>query len=427
MMRVLRREPSWEHLQTRMGVVVTGNNDPLVLGGLPVADALTSSLPQLVREVVAALADHISVYASLPREQLDGDIAVVVERSLKMFRAVLRSRCQPTEQELAGLRESAARRAEEGVPIDAVLTAYHLGARVCAEWLQRDARPDEIADLLAVQQLTIAFLERVSAAVAAGYFEERRTMFGDEHSARQSLLTDLLEGEPAEAAAQRACIRLPCWYLILQLAIEEDPDEADGSVNTSVVLRRRLRRLRVELERQSSEPVLSMLTADGGIVLIPQSQVDWPRSAKLVQSLASIGGTPVTAGAVATEPAQVAAGAVLAKEILGVARAFGRPPGLYQLADLLVEYQLTRPSAAREQLARLLDPVSADPDLVTTLRTFLDCGHNRQRAARLMHVHPNTVDYRLRKIAQLTGLDATRPQDLPRIVAALAARDSVPS
>jgi DNA-binding PucR family transcriptional regulator len=88
---------------------------------------------------------------------------------------------------------------------------------------------------------------------------------------------------------------------------------------------------------------------------------------------------------------------------------------------VLVEYQLTRPSAARARLAGLLDPI--DADLLSTLRAYVDNGLSRQRAARLLHVHPNTVDYRLRKIAVQTGLDATRPADLPRIAAALAARD----
>jgi DNA-binding PucR family transcriptional regulator len=39
-------------------------------------------------------------------------------------------------------------------------------------------------------------------------------------------------------------------------------------------------------------------------------------------------------------------------------------------------------------------------------------------------VHPNTVNYRLRKVASLTGLDASAAADLPRVSAALAALDA---
>ncbi|MFB6553949.1 helix-turn-helix domain-containing protein [Streptomyces sp. NPDC056405] len=37
-------------------------------------------------------------------------------------------------------------------------------------------------------------------------------------------------------------------------------------------------------------------------------------------------------------------------------------------------------------------------------------------------MHPNTVHYRLRRIADLTGLDASRPADLPTLHAALTCR-----
>lgn len=371
------------------------DDNTLVLGGRALSDRLTSTLPGLTREVVAAL-------------QFEGDISRTVQKALKTFCRVLTTRAQPTDKELAWVRESAARRAEEGLPIEVVLTAYHVGASLCADLLQREAKPEDVADLLTVQRLLLGFLQRITASVAAGYFEQRRTMFGDEHDARQALLTALLDGDPPGPAAVRAGIRLPAWYVVLHLSISEPA-------------RRRLRRLRVELEHACVEPVLSMLSEAGGVVLLPTSTVDWKRVARLVERLQSASGTGIVAGAAETEPAGVSAAAGLAREVVGVARAVGRPPGLYRLDDLLVEYQLTRPSAARVRLAGLLDPI--DPDLLATLRAYVDNGLSRQRSARMLHVHPNTVDYRLRKIAVQTGLDATRPADLPRIAAALAARD----
>jgi len=38
-----------------------------------------------------------------------------------------------------------------------------------------------------------------------------------------------------------------------------------------------------------------------------------------------------------------------------------------------------------------------------------------------LHVHPNTIDNRLRKIASLTSLDPAKTSDLQRIGAAIAA------
>jgi hypothetical protein len=55
-----------------------------------------------------------------------------------------------------------------------------------------------------------------------------------------------------------------------------------------------------------------------------------------------------------------------------------------------------------------LDP--ADPfhrDLVTTALSFLDRGQRLDRTATALHLHPNTVRYRLRRLHELTGFNDT--------------------
>jgi hypothetical protein len=236
-----------------------------------------------------------------------------------MFCRVLDTRRQPAEDDLAWVRESAARRAEESMPIEVVLTAYHVGAAICIDRLQREAQPADVADLLAVHHLLLGYLQRLTAAVAAGYFEQRRTMFGDEHGARHALLTALLDGEAAQPAAERAGIRLPAWYVVLHLVIGQ-------RAASPIAAKRHLRRLRVELEHAASDPVLSMLSTARGPVLVPMSTVDWDRVARLVQRLQTAGDALVTAGAAAAEPVAVQAAAGLAREIVAVARAVGRAP-----------------------------------------------------------------------------------------------------
>lgn len=78
--------------------------------------------------------------------------------------------------------------------------------------------------------------------------------------------------------------------------------------------------------------------------------------------------------------------------------------------------------ARRELLSALLDPLQDNPDLLPTLELYLAEGLNRRRTAALLHVHPNTVDYRPRRIVALTGLDPGNPGDLQHIGAAFAAR-----
>jgi hypothetical protein len=93
--------------------------------------------------------------------------------------------------------------------------------------------------------------------------------------------------------------------------------------------------------------------------------------------------------------------------------------------DLLPERALAGdPVAHRTLVARVVGPVAAaGGELLTTLAAFLESGGTLEACARALFVHPNTVRYRLRRVADLTGLRATQPRDaLVLRIAVLAAR-----
>ncbi|MFB7467340.1 PucR family transcriptional regulator [Streptomyces sp. NPDC056224] len=401
-------------------------------GGIPVHKRLLDAAAALAPAVMAQLVEQLPPYGALPSEQLRGEITQAVDRGIRTFVEVLRTGELPGEAALAKIRESSARRADEGVPLEAVVGAYHFGAERCGAQVLSAAEPGDLSDLLLVQRQLLGYLRLVSCAVAAGYVQERQAALGDEQVARQSLLSRLLEGGDPQAAADRAGIRLPPCYLVLRITMGQHPDELRPGVNHSVAARRKLRRLRDELQRQTPGVPLSVLSGDGGLVLIPYEtpaadfgRADRDRLSRLVEELGRICGAELLVAAAAAAPDGVADAARLVGEIREVARASGRGPGLYLLDDVLLEYQLSRPSPASSALAALLDPLAARPELLDTLRTFLACGIDRRQAAARLQVHPNTVDYRLRSATKLTGLDAARGADQLTLRAALAAHDAV--
>nr|WP_202524249.1 helix-turn-helix domain-containing protein [Kitasatospora sp. SID7827] len=402
-------------------------------GGRPVHLRLLALAPALAGEVMVRLLDRLPAYHALPPEQLRGEITRQVERGIRAFVEVMRTGVLPGEAELARIRESSARRADEGVPLESVVGAYHLGAQLCAARVLAEAAPADLPDVATAQDRLLGYLRVVSCAVAAGYVQERQAALGDEQVSRQALLSRLLEGGDPRAAADRAGIRLPARYLVLSLAIGPHPDETRPGVNRSVVARRKLRRLRAELERRTDGVPLAALTADGGPVLLPDDSPhpspvpDRAALAALLERLARACGAELTAGAATAAPAEVADAARLAADVRRVATATGRGPGPHLLTDVLVEYQLSRPGPARDALAALLAPLAPRPELLATLRAFLTHDLDRRRTATHLQVHPNTVDYRLRRTAALTGLDAVRGPDLLTLRAALAAHDTAPA
>ncbi|MFI8825575.1 PucR family transcriptional regulator [Streptomyces sp. NPDC053431] len=399
---------------------------------MPVHSRLLVAAADLEPVVLARLVEQVPAYGTLPSEQLRGEIVKQVARGIVACAEVLRTGAPLGEDEQAAIRESAARRADEGVPLESVVGAYHVGAEECALQVLSTVEPADYADVLVVQRRLLGFLRQVSCAVAAGYVQERQSALGDEQVALQSLLSRLLEGGSPQAAADRAGVQLPPCYLVLSIAMGPHPDELLPGVNRPVVVRRKLRRLRNELQRHTTGVPLSVLSGDGGLVLFPYGTpaadfgaADRDRLSWLVTQFGRMCGADLLVAAAAATPEGVAEAARLAGEVREVAEASGRPPGLYLLDDVLLEYQLSRPSPARDGLAALLGPLGDRPELLDTLRTFLACGLDRRQAAARLQVHPNTVDYRLRRAADLTGVDAARGTDLLTLHAALAAHDAL--
>jgi DNA-binding PucR family transcriptional regulator len=93
--------------------------------------------------------------------------------------------------------------------------------------------------------------------------------------------------------------------------------------------------------------------------------------------------------------------------------------GVLRLADLsLFDYLL---AGADDTAARLgpdgLDRLEAP--LRETLLAYAGCDLNVGATARRLHLHPNTVHYRLRRIELLTGRDVRRLGDVIDLVAAV--------
>lgn len=81
--------------------------------------------------------------------------------------------------------------------------------------------------------------------------------------------------------------------------------------------------------------------------------------------------------------------------------------------ELLPERALSGdPSAIAALHIDVMRPLAdAGPALTETLDAYLDCGGAIEACARKLFVHPNTVRYRLKRIADFTGRDPTDPRD----------------
>jgi hypothetical protein len=80
--------------------------------------------------------------------------------------------------------------------------------------------------------------------------------------------------------------------------------------------------------------------------------------------------------------------------------------------DLLAERAIAGDTrAARALITEVYQPLAADPALLETAEAFIASGGAIEATSRQLFVHANTVRYRLRRIAEVTGHDPSRGRD----------------
>lgn len=397
----------------------------LTVGGEPLHVQLSRDLDRIVASVVASVADLAPTYAWLPREQVLHEFAAIVATTTRAFIEVIRTGEMPTTEELEPMATAAGLRAEEGMPLSDILTAYHVGISLVFDDVVPRATAGDQETLNQVYKLLLGFLARVMEAASRGWLAASSESLREAHGARQALLDAVLDGEEARATADRVGLRLPPAYGVLALRIGAHPDEVTLGVEPAVAGRRKLRRLRHALDIAQPEALASM-TATAATVLIPSSEtLQHPDPERIVQEMARAAGAPILAAYEAAPVAGVGDALALATEVLEVAAGIGWTSGVVRLQDVAVAYQLTRTTAATQRLADLLAPLADHPELMATLETLAAERLNRRRTSKVLNVHVNTVNYRLNRVRELTGLDLADAVDTQTLLAALAATRAV--
>jgi len=267
------------------------------------------------------------------------------------------------------------------------------------------ADPTEYPALLAAAELLMRYIDSVSAAVAQTYLDEHQHLVSEEERRQRALLEALIHPERETPAlrdlAERVGFPIADRYRPFAKALPGAPTHAHSQLASA--LRSRGLLALTEGDRVTG---LAVETADETAIADGSGLFTLGRP------------TPRSELRVALDDMRM---------LLELARRQGSN-GLVEAEAFLPELLLARsPDLAVEIAQRVLQPLEdyaerRSSGLLETLAAFFDCDLDRRRTAGHLHVHPNTLDYRLRRIAELTGLDPSRPRDLVLLELALIRR-----
>lgn len=395
---------------------ITPASEPTPALPARVAAALRSESAASIDEIVAAIQNEVAEYTRPLDPAYVRTLSQAVEHAVRTF--IERVACPDTAMTavVAEFRAIGAAEAREGRSLEPLQAALRLGARVGWRRLCGVAATQGL-DTLALGragEAIFVYLDELAAASAQGYLDARTEFAGEQERRRRRLLDLILADPPAPAEAVAEAARAAGWAVPSRVAVvalgEQRQPGADlaAPVFPGDVL----------IDWSRREPCL----------LIPDPDPD-PNRGRIAAVTRALTGWAAAMGPV--EPLDRAAASLhWARRALGLAER-GIIDGRRELvrcdehlATLLIfadEELAAALRAARLAPLERLRPAQRDR-LAETLLIWLQHGCNANEVALQVHVHPQTVRYRLRQADDLFGDQLRDPDRRFELEIALRAR-----
>jgi hypothetical protein len=354
------------------------------------ADVIEPELPAATKEILATIAREVPEYARPLEGAFGAGIRTGVTEALRQFVALIRdpdAGREPGRDVYVALGRGELR---QGRTLDSLQSAYRIGARVAWRRISAAARRDRVdPDQLAIlAEAIFAYIDELSADSVEGYAQAQREQEGERQRRRRELLALLLRDPPAEEGDLRAAAQAAGWRL---------PRSAAPLAVAEADLARVARRLPADALVGSVDGIGCALVSGAAS---PSRTEELERAAESVT--AALGP--------AVPRAELGASWALARAALRAAEAGavdGTTPIVAErhLADLLIfESGALADRLAQSRLAPLAELTpAARARMEETALAFVQQGGNAAAMARALHLHPQTIRYRLTRLRELFG------------------------
>ena len=370
--------------------------------------ALRAELPRVATLVVSEIMREVPAYDVPFQGRMGRIIEKAVQVSLESFVSLAAS-ADPDEDAPIGVGFTAARdlgraEARNGRPVEALLSAYRVGARVSWRELSVAALAGGVdAPTLAhFAELVFTYIDELSAASVAGHNSEtssvERARIVHLDRLTRALLTGVGDTE-LDAAAAAARWTPPRTLTAVLVPAERLP-------NTAAVLDPRALTLDEDLPEEPQGQAVLLVPDAGGRARAHLHEVLGGRPAVIGPARPWDRASESYARAVRALPLAAEDAPLDTDEVL---------PELVLRADPAALTDLRE--AALAPLAGVSD--GAADRLAETLRAWLLLQGRRELVAEALHVHPQTVRYRMNQVRDLYGERLTDPDEVLALVLAL--------
>ncbi len=372
--------------------------------------ALRPAVPALIEETIGAIGSEVPEYDRPLRGTFGENVRRGTTSSIERFLALVAGEEHDARAHSEIYVELGRSEFRAGRSLESLLAAYRIGARVMWRGFAAEgqARGIEPRLLYRLAEALFAYVNELSAESVEGYAEEQTLLAGRRERERDSVL-ELLMASPAPSIMDvRAQAARAGWPLPERLT----PVAMAAATTPASQLQHRL-------------PPDALAASLEGMTVVLAADLDGP--GRMAQLRGALAGASAARGPTVplTEAGEAVQRAILAARLqqAGVLPREGIVMSDEHLVELIVHRDPKRAQALVERALQPLQqlPPSARRRLTETLEAWLEHACSTTETAQALHVHPQTLRYRLRQLEETIGSERLSSADA-RLELALALR-----
>jgi DNA-binding PucR family transcriptional regulator len=349
----------------------------------------------LARAAIARMDETLPWYRAMPAEQRSW-VGLVAQAGIAAFVEWFRhpERRRAITGEIFG---TAPRELARTVSLQQTVEMVRITIGVVEAAAETIAAPENTVEL---REAVLVYAREVAFAAAQVYAQAAEARGAWDARLEAMVVDALMRGEADEALRSRAAALGWGSPTSVTVVVGTPPDDEPEAVVDGV-------------RRAARHAGLDVLVAVQGdrLVAVFGGTSDPLRASRAL--LAQFGPGPIVIGPPVADLMSAAQSAHAAVAGLLASRAWPAAPRPVLASDLLPERAIDGDPAARRQLIDevYLPLVEAGGGLVETVSRYLEEAGSLEATARALYVHANTVRYRLRRAADVTGYAATTPRE----------------
>lgn len=387
--------------------------------------------PSILIERIYSSLMKIEGYEALAPVVRD-DIFQSITKAADLWFCMLLTGSPPAGSVMEEVEESARRRVHQRVPLQSMLRAFQLGSREIWRVTTELARANQVLTdelFFSISQYLFDYFDRMAQIITKAYSVEEYQQTRWRDSILHQLYTVVFHAPDATDSFVEAvgALGLDATLPRVALAIDAALDKLPPDIRTNECNRLALtvaRHFRVESEMivhvWHRGRMVAWVPCSRGGALSQCDRVAFDLAEHVGTSehgVRAIGIGLMNQGA--TGWAASAAEAIRAMEL-----ALQTPTNrkVHRYSAIALEESVRSKANVLRYLESLVAPLNNEPDLLTTLTTFLAGGRRRRSTAEALGIHPNTLVYRLERIESLLGASLESAEWIAKLDIALKLR-----